>query len=219
MDEVFARFLEKNGPIMTRREVPPPSIERYKGKLPSLLLSYWKEHGWCGVGEGILWLVNPQEYEAVVASWIENTALEALDTFHLVARSAFGDLYLFGKKTGFSLSIDAPVSRYSISNQNISPPDTDREVQNFLLTFEKDYNDFDDLFDPSQKKLGTLRDDEMYGFVPALSFGGRADLQYIEKVKTVEHLTLLSQITELEPYTMSDPRKNRTFTAFSPPSC
>lgn len=204
MDKVFARFLEKNGPVIASREVPPSSIDRYKEKLPGLLLSYWIEHGWCGVGEGILWFVNPQEYEGVVASWIENTALEALDTFHLVARSAFGDLYLFGEKTGFSLAIDAPVSRYSITEQNISPSNTDREVQNFLLTFEKDYNDFDDLFAPSKKKLGTLRDDEMYGFVPALSLGGRADLQYIEKVKTVEHLTLLSQITELEPYTMSD---------------
>jgi hypothetical protein len=44
----------------------------------------------------------------------------------------------------------------------------------------------------------------MYGFVPALMFGGPDTLDHIEKVKAVEHLTLLSQITGLQPYSFSD---------------
>jgi len=34
--------------------------------------------------------------------------------------------------------------------------------------------------------------------------GGAAKLENIEKLKAVEHLTILSQLAELEPYTLSD---------------
>ncbi|VVQ00576.1 GAD-like domain-containing protein [Pseudomonas fluorescens] len=204
MDRVFARFIEKFGGPVDRQEVPASSIERYRGKLPNLLLEYWAEHGWCGYGEGIFWIVNPQEYEGVVSSWIEGTKLEQRDTYHLIARSAFGDLYLWGEKTGFSLKITSFISQYFVHDFEITSGEMDRELQDFLLSTEVEYNDFDDLFKPAEKKLGTLRHDEMYGFVPALMFGGPDTLDHLEKLKAVEHLTLLSQIAELQPYSVSD---------------
>ena len=204
MDKVFSRFLEKFGSPMARQEVPVSSIERYRGKVPNLLLKYWAEHGWCGYGDGIFWIVNPQEYEGVVASWIEGTKLQERDTYHLIARSAFGDLYLFGEKTGFSLKISSVLSRYVINNLDFRTEEMDRHLQGFLLTREVDANNYGDLFKPAKKKLGPLRHDEMYGFVPALMFGGPDTLDHLEKVKAVEHLTLLSQIAELQPYSFSD---------------
>ena len=204
MDEVFSIFLETFGGPVDRQEVPASSIERYRGKLPSQLLEYWGEHGWCGYGDGIFWIVNPQEYEGVVASWIEGTKFEQRDTYHLIARSAFGDLYLWGERTGFSLKITSCTSRCFVHEFEITSDEMDRELQNFLLSTEVEYNDFDDLFKPAKKKLGTLRHDEMYGFVPALMFGGPDTLDHLEKVKAVEHLTLLSQIAELQPYSFSD---------------
>ena len=204
MDKVFPRFVEKFGGAIDRREVPLSSIDRYQGKLPKLLLEYWADHGWCGYGDGIFWIVNPQEYEGVVASWIEGTKLQERDTYHLIARSAFGDLYLFGEKTGFSLKISSVLSRYVINNLDFRTEEMDRHLQGFLLTREVDANNYGDLFKPAKKKLGPLRHDEIYGFVPALMFGGPDTLDHLEKVKAVEHLTLLSQIAELEPYSFSD---------------
>ncbi|WP_442112221.1 GAD-like domain-containing protein [Pseudomonas sp. NUPR-001] len=200
MDEVFSIFLKNFGGRIDRQEVPLSSIEFYRGKLPNKLLEYWAEHGWCGYGEGIFWIVNPQEYDGVVASWIEGTSFEERDTYHLIARSAFGDLYLWGEKTGFSLKITSCISRCVIHDFEITSEEMDRELQNFLLSTEVEYNDFDDLFKPTKKKLGTLRHDEMYGFVPALMLGGSASLDHVEKLKAVEHLILLSQLAELEPY-------------------
>ncbi|NWC90840.1 MULTISPECIES: GAD-like domain-containing protein [unclassified Pseudomonas] len=204
MDKVFARFIEKLGDPIDRQEVPTSSIEHYRGKLPDLLLEYWTEHGWCGYGEGIFWLVNPQEYEEVVASWIEGTTLEKRDTYHLIARGAFGDLYLWGEKTGFSLKITSILSRCVIHDFEPTPEQMDRKIQDFIVSRKVDSNDYGDLFKPAKKKLGTLRNDEMYGFVPALMFGGPDTLDHLKKVKAVEHLILLSQITELQPYSFSD---------------
>ena len=80
----------------------------------------------------------------------------------------------------------------------------DKGLQCFLLSIEADSNDYGDLFKPAKKKLGTLRHNEMYGFVPALMFGGPDTLEHLEKLKAVEHLILLSQIAELQPYSFSD---------------
>ncbi|MCK8664551.1 DUF1851 domain-containing protein [Pseudomonas azerbaijanoccidens] len=204
MDKVFARFIEKVGGPVDRQEVPTSSIERYRGKLPNQLLEYWSEHGWSGYGDGIFWIVNPQEYEGVVASWIEETKLKEKDNYHLIARSAFGDLYLWGEKTGASLKITSILSRFVFDAFEITNKHMDRELQDFLLSMDVDTNDYGELFTPAMKKLGTLRHDEMYGFVPALMFGGPDTLVHLEKVKAVEHLILLSQIAELQPYSFSD---------------
>ncbi|KPX75713.1 GAD-like domain protein [Pseudomonas savastanoi pv. phaseolicola] len=200
VDKVFARFLEKFGGPVDRQDVPMSSIERYRGKLPNQLLEYWTEHGWCGYGDGIFWIVNPQEYEGVVASWIEGTELEKRDTYHLIARGAFGDLYLWGEKTGFSLKITSVFSRCVIHDFEPTPEQMDRKLQDFIVSRKVDSNDVEDLFSQARRKLGTLRHDEMYGFVPALMLGGSASLDHVEKLKTVEHLILLSQLAELKPY-------------------
>ncbi|KPW35743.1 GAD-like domain protein [Pseudomonas coronafaciens pv. atropurpurea] len=200
MDRVFARFIEKLGAPIDRQEVPASSINRYQGKLPNLLLEYWAEHGWCGYGDGIFWLVNPQEYEGVAASWVEGTEFEKLDTYHIIARSAFGDLYFWGEKTGASLNITSILSRYIAFNSTLGLEHMDKQLQNFLLTRSKDNDDYGGLFEPAKKKIGVLRHNEMYGFVPALMLGGPDTLEHLEKVKAAEHLILLSQITELQPY-------------------
>jgi hypothetical protein len=44
----------------------------------------------------------------------------------------------------------------------------------------------------------------MYGFVPALALGGPADLKHLRKVKTIEHLTFLSQLAPLTDWGFPD---------------
>ena len=204
MVEGFAILTETIGNPIYRQEVPPSSIERYRGKLPDPLLELWKEHGWCGYGEGIFWLVNPQEYEGILNYWISNIATELTDTYHVIARSAFGDLYLWGEKTGPSLNIYSNVSRFSYDPVDRPAQAATRALQAFLLSLSVEYLDFDDFFSLAKKKLGILSQDEIYGFTPALMLGGAAKLENIEKLKAVEHLTILSQLAELEPYTLSD---------------
>ncbi|MBI6797430.1 GAD-like domain-containing protein [Pseudomonas syringae] len=200
MDEVFSVFLKTFGGPVGRQEVPKSRIERYKGKLPDLLLHYWSEHGWCGYGEGIFWMVNPQEYEGVTASWIQGTEFENQDTYHLIARSAFGELYFWGEETGASLKITSIASRCTTFVSSLPKDQMDKRFQNFLLSAEVEYNDFDDLFQPAKKKLGTLSRDEMYGFVPAIMLGGSDALDNLKKVRSVEHLVFLSQLSDLEVY-------------------
>lgn len=166
-------------------------------------MEYWSEHGWAGYGNGIFWLVNPQEYDAVVSYWLENTNLGSHDTYHLIARSAFGDLYLWGENTGSILTLAAYHSRYFLSAPSSSSEERDNKIQS-LLMWAMTENIGLDLFDEARATLGDLAPNEMYGFVPALMLGGSAKLERLQRLDAEVHLILLSQMAELEPYELDD---------------
>jgi hypothetical protein len=200
MDEDFEYFLEKMGPGFDRYYVPTASIERYRGKLPDQLLTYWQEYGWCGYAEGLFWTVNPQEYEPVRDAWIGGTEFMEKDAYHIIARGAFGKLYFFGEKTGNSLTIMSADALALPRNKRMNDPQL--TVRSFFSSNNAGSNDLSDadnklLFARALKKLGRLQRDEMYGFVPALALGGPATLEHLQKVKAVEHLVMLAQLSEL----------------------
>jgi hypothetical protein len=200
MDEDFAGFLEDFGPGFDKYYVPTASIERYRGKLPDQLLSYWQEYGWCGYAEGLFWTVNPQEYEPVCDAWIGDTEFMEKDAYHIIARGAFGELYFFGEKTGSSLTI-TPSDALALPS-DYRPKDLNQHVRSFFGSRNPGSNDLSDadnklLFARALKKLGRLQRDEMYGFVPALALGGPVTLEHLQKVKAVEHLVMLAQLSEL----------------------
>ena len=201
MDDHFSHFLKKMGPAIDKRSVPHSSIERYRGHLPDQLLAYWEEHGWCGYADGLFWTVNPQEYEPVLEAWIGETPLMEEDSYYVIARSAFGDIYLFGSAYGRKLHIVAPDAK-------MMPPrkgtvEVNLSIRAFFGSQSRGACDFADvngmdLFASALKKLGGLKHDEMYGFVPALALGGPATIDHLQKVKAVEHLVLLAQFAPLE---------------------
>ncbi|RIX47675.1 MAG: DUF1851 domain-containing protein [Rhodocyclales bacterium GT-UBC] len=204
MDEDFKYFLDTLGPTTDKRHVPPSSIDRYRGKLPDQLLAYWQEHGWSGYADGLFWTVNPQEYQSVLEAWIGQTPFVEQDTYHLIARSAFGTLYFLGEKHGFTLKISA-VGSYATPQYPSSALSLDTLAQRFFSYRDREESDFADLFTPALKKLGRLAPNEMFGFIPALALGGPATLEHLQKVKTVEHLVFLAQLSELRVMDSSSP--------------
>jgi hypothetical protein len=212
MDEDFEFFLERFGPAFDRRDVPAPTIARYQGKLPDQLLAYWQEHGWCGYADGLLWMVDPQEYEPALNAWIGETAFMERDAYHVIARSAFGELYFWGERTGASLSV-LPWRSMAVPSDGspdlIAQGRADEVLRWRFAGFKTEHFELEDsegkpLFQRAFKRLGRLKHDEMYGFVPALALGGPATLEHLQKVRAVEHLVLLAQLSE--PRVMNVPR-------------
>jgi hypothetical protein len=203
MNVLFSIFLETFNDPIGHQPVPPSALEDYKDKLPNQLLTYWQDHGWCGYGGGLFWMVNPKEYEDVVAYWLSGTDFETRDTYHLIARSAFGELYLWGEETGSVLTITAYASRYIDGAYSSTDEERDAKIQGLLMWVLTEGIDLD-LFEAARETLGTLAPDEMYGFVPALMLGGPAKLANLQRLKADVHLILLSQLGELEPYEFDD---------------
>ena len=205
MDEEFAYFYrdEGFGPAVDAVSVPAEALSKFKGKLPDQLLSYWRQHGWSGFGNGLIWLVDPNEYEPALEAWIGDTPLEEQDAYCVIARSAFGEMFLWGTKSGQSIKIKSLWGMIfpSDESEDVAKGRSDMLIRGFILAQQKKNLDQKDhldkpLFDRAVKALGRLASDEMYAFEPALAIGGKADLKNLRKVKAVEHLVMLAQLGE-----------------------
>jgi hypothetical protein len=204
MEEYFKYFLEDVGPMFDRAEVPQSSLRRYKNELPDQLLSQWAEHGWSGYGDGIFWTVNPADYEVVVQEWLMVSGIPSPDSYQVIARGAFGDLYLWNNFEGSLLSVALCYARYHENKRVSSRFGLDGKIRTFFSVMSRESNDFDNMFDKALKKLGPLKSDEMYGFVPAIALGGPGELKHLQKVKIIEHLAFLSQISPLTDWGFPD---------------
>lgn len=200
VDEDYAYFVKNFGPSIIREEVPESSIARYQGKLPKQLLDYWSEYGWCGYASGMFWVVNPQPYQEILDQWLAGTEFYGQDDYHVIARGAFGVLYVWGERKGHCLTISSLMGRFSSHSSMFAEDKLDLGARVFFSCLEPDHNDLIELFKPALEVLGMLKSDEMYGFVPALALGGPMELKNLQKVKVIEHLEFLSQLSPLQEW-------------------
>jgi hypothetical protein len=200
-DEVFAIFIEEFGEATHHVQVPQLRIEKYRGRLPDQLLHYWAEEGWCGYAKGLLWTVDPDEYEDLVDEWLEGTPFQEVDNYHIIARTAFGTLYACGERTGSNVTIGCAIHAISAVSRELKPKDKDGLDQSIRSFFLLDPSDCDlkdqnrqTLFERALKKLGPLSPDQLYGFEPAIIAGGPMALENLHRVSLDQHLTLLRQL-------------------------
>ncbi len=205
VDENFQYFYQEKGfgPAIDSRPVPRAKIEYYQGRLPNKLLEYWDAYGFGGYGNGLIWMTDPDEYADVLSAWLYPTRLHATDKFYVIGRTAFGELIVWGAKTGPSLTIHSVRGMIFPSDKSrwMSEGKGDLLLGNWIGGMQRsllEQNDEGDkpLFDRALKELGPLAHDEMYGFVPALGMGGPCRLDHLKKVKAVEHLMFLAQLGE-----------------------
>lgn len=201
-DEDFSYFITKFGEATHRVEVAAEAIQRWRGRLPNLLLSYWQQEGWSGYANGLFWIVDPDDYEDLVDEWLDGTPLEQIDAFHAIGRTAFGKLFLCGERTGASVDLNCPLNAVLALPRDLRPQpleELDWSIRSFVggnRKAECDYNDDfgQPLFERALAKLGPLAPDEMYGFEPALVAGGKMRLENLRKLKLDQHLTILRQL-------------------------
>lgn len=198
-DEDFGVFIGEFGEASTKVAASPADIAKWQGKLPDRLLTWWADEGWSGYANGLFWLVNPDDYEDLVDEWLDGTRLDEVDAFHAIARTAFGELFLFGETTGRSVKVVCPTHAIFVRDlKRKTPQKLDTSLRAFIA-LDQDTCDLDDgagkpLFRRALDTLGALAPDEMYGFEPAIVLGGKMQLENLRKVKLDQHLTILRQL-------------------------
>jgi hypothetical protein len=205
MNENFTYFFEELGPPNLVQQPSKTDLEKYRGKVPDSLIDFWTEAGWSGYAGGLFWSTDPDEFSPAIDAWLDGNSSVKKDVFTVIGRSAFGDLFLWGKNTGVSVTINPLVSTIITAepDRNVVEGAPDLALISFFATLDRDYLDFEDikekhLFDRALKKLGPLKNDEMYAFEPALALGGAPKIENLSKLKIIEHLVLLSQIAEIK---------------------
>ncbi|WP_420106580.1 GAD-like domain-containing protein [Herbaspirillum huttiense] len=205
-DDDFKYFISKFGDSTKCTAVPTASFEKWRNKLPDQLLKYWEQEGWCEYANGLFCTVDPDDYEAIVDEWLTDTGLEEIDAFHVIARSAFGTLYVCGEKTGRSVTIVCGLNMVSALQNRLrvkTKEDLDFSIRSFFafsnpVQFDMEDENGQPLFERARSKLGPLEPHEIYGFEPAIVLGGKILLENLAKVNAKVHLTILRQFADPE---------------------
>lgn len=202
LDEMFEGFLEDFGRPEQQVSCSDVALEKFKNKLPERLLEYWHEYGFCSFKQGLFWIVNPDDYEDTLDEWLEQTNIPDDDIYHVFARSAFGDLFIWGEETGYKYELNT-ANGWIIEQDGKPKNNHNIAIERFFgLADVEEYDIEDDngeyLFESCIEKFGELEPDEMYGFEPSLIVGGETILENINKVNIFVHLSILAQFGQIE---------------------
>ncbi|MBO2635276.1 MULTISPECIES: GAD-like domain-containing protein [Shewanella] len=197
----------KFGEPCYQRFPTPEELARYRGVLPDLLLAIWETVGFSAYADGGLWLVNPADYEDVLERILEPTVFIEQDIYHVIARNAWGELILWGEKSGNNLDI-TPSMQWVCTNPTNAPEQIAASKANEAMRWclcmtQKSFLEANDekdkpMLERAIAKLGKLDEDEMYGFAPFLFMGGKKRLENLQKVNIHTHLNLIADMGEFE---------------------
>ncbi|MER2498912.1 GAD-like domain-containing protein [Vibrio neptunius] len=209
-DEYLALFLSKFGSPTEVVVATSEQIERYRGILPDRLLEYWQQMGFSGFQDGLFWITNPAEFEDVLESFLDGTEFADSDNYHVIARSAYGELYLWGEKTGYSLAIKPHlnwIKTCSGNEEDISRGNQDVAVQSFF-GFRKPKNvDLQVgsklLFPSVLKTYGPVGKDEVMVFTPYLFMGGKKSVDAMAKENLQVFLHIMADLGGAEVIDMA----------------
>jgi hypothetical protein len=201
MDAALTMVVDDIGAMHNWRPLSADTMKRYARAVPKRLSSIWRDHGVGGFGAGRFWLVDPLLFQAPLDQWLEGTPFHGADKFTTFGRTAFGDLISWGESTGI-LTISPLFGHVHLQDNlsEISNGKSDRIIDSFLATLEKDETDISDeggraLFDRVSRKLGPIAESQVYGLVPAPALGGRVLLKNVKKMEVLPYLSLLADIT------------------------
>ena len=165
-------------------DMPQEVIEKYQNQVPAELLQIWQEDGLGTFLDGYLKVINPDDYLEL----LQNSYFRGEISIPIFA-TAFGDIITW-EKNEFLGIIKYKDGTFDIFLENLS----------LFIKFLPDKSFTDDYFDiPLYKKAvakhGLLAYDECFGFVPLRALGGFKDVDHMDKVKVLEHIYLMYQLT------------------------
>lgn len=182
-------FFEKYLPDKKCKNLSIETINKYKEIVPSTLLNLWTNIGVGKYGNGIIEIVNPEEYQPVLEMWLGKEVPNYLP-FMI---SGFGHLFYYRKLTEVDEDVVCLDPHYKTTINCAWDINTffnryllnDKVVSTLLKR---------DLFNAGIEKVGNLNDGEILLFEPALCLGGSEEIKYINKGNAIIYHHLLMQM-------------------------
>ena len=164
-------------------DMPQEVIEKYKDQVPAELLQIWQEDGLGTFLDGYLKVINPDDYlELLQDSYFRG------DIAFPMFVTAFGDIITWEENEFVG------IVKYNLQNCDIII----KSLKYFLQYLDNSYvtDNFElDLYRQAVLKDGPLSYNQCFGFVPLLALGGFKDVDHMDKVKVLEHIYLMYQLT------------------------
>ncbi|RJF44878.1 glutamyl-tRNA amidotransferase [Actinomyces sp. 2119] len=192
---------EGYAPMGVGHPVTQEHLGYFGGVLPASVLHLWRRFGFEGFGQGRWWFTDPFLWAPVVDAWLEGTPVPfPSQRWWCLARSAMGDMELWGEVSGPALTLTPALGRvYPHSGNAAKMPDPVRRERMGATTLVSASEDLDDddtgvlVADWAIEHLGVLGAGQVYGLTPAYCFTGRVSTSQVGVEDAVAHLTFLAQ--------------------------
>lgn len=182
----FETFLSEFGPPINPWKPEETFVQEFAKSLPPEMMEVWRTIGIASFHQGLLWITNPKQFESPMTEWFPKTSMRRLPL--VVARTSFGKLIYWDREKFWLLDVNY--------NDTFSAGDNVEILFDFFLSSEDGRSAIlnQTQFNRARRKLGLLKDDEMYGYKLPLALGGEPKLENMEKMKILEELSILAQI-------------------------
>jgi len=160
-------------------------IAKYENILPKEIIQFWKEYGFGVFMDGYIRIINPENYKDILFETYDDAKKEIP-----IAVTAFGDIINW---QGEAISL----INFRFNYSAIIAADEFDWFMNMDLTgkiFIKEDLKAEQYL-KAKEKLGNLKFDECYGYVPLLALGGGEKVENLQKVNTKVHIDLITQVS------------------------
>jgi hypothetical protein len=189
---IYPRFQTFHSDLVKGRPMSDEGIELLKAntsekqRLPEYL-DFVAEVGLCNVQNGLIWLVDPIEYVDTLELFLgENQGV-------VFARTSFGKLFFVNQESLFSLP--SVYDWYTRAGPCLDLLFESTWIDTKYLKNSLRLSDHEKLI----KKFGKPQENEIFGFEPAVAFGGNDEnLESVKKFEIHSHLALLSQLVSVQ---------------------
>lgn len=172
-------------------DVDEELIQEYRERLPEEMITVWEKYGFGTFMDGYLKVINPNDYKQLLEDsyFLGNVSIPIIVT-------AFGDVIAWRSKGTANVSegyVDIVFYRYGTND--IMIPDLDL----FFMLLSKDPTFAPhffaiDKYSEAVEMHGPLAYDQCFGYVPILAIGGKEAAENLKKVKTREHIAVITAL-------------------------
>lgn len=187
---MYERFLESSTED-TRQPVDADIISKYSGIVPEQLIILWQEAGWGIFCDGMVRLVNPEDYQGFVNEYFHKDYNETVTPFMV---TAFGDIFACAISRALGNHIVFLNIRYGTFQILPNHPEV---LLNTHLFDKKNYYALDS-YPEIKEKIGVPHMDECFGYTPD-----------IQRVKLLPYIEIIAQSIgefELEDFSGKHPQ-------------
>lgn len=166
-----------------QKEMQLEVIEKYSSLVPIEVVEIWKQDGIGSFLNGYLRVINPDDY----CSLIKDTYFRGEDAIPLFV-TAFGDVVTWerGEYVGI---VKYKNGTFDIMIKNMKKFFRCLEDKYFINKFFSIH-----LYEEAVNLMGELSFDECYGYVTLLGLGGNEKVSNLKKVRTREHIEIITQL-------------------------
>jgi len=186
---LITNFVKEYVPGKEMKKPDEKLLEFANQMLPPEIVYLWTTYGFGDYGDGLIKVVDPRDYMHSLYCWLGGQDFHKIP----IMVSAFGDIFYYRK-------LENDVNDVSMLDIHY------RRIDVCAFSYEEFFEEYisdpeikenvlrKDLFDQATKKLGSLKHNEAFFFVPALVLGGGEDIKYVSKGDASTHQHVLLEL-------------------------